>query len=44
MLAPTGGRQRTRQEYAALLDQAGFSLVRTIDTGAGIAILEAQVV
>jgi hypothetical protein len=41
MLALAGGRQRTRREYAALLDQAGFCLEREIDTGAGIAILEA---
>ncbi len=41
MLAMLGGRQRTRPEYAALLDRAGFALRREIDTGAGIAILEA---
>ena len=43
MLALLGGRQRTRREYAALLGQAGFRLAREIDTGAGIAILEARV-
>lgn len=41
MMALLGGRQRTRQEYAALLDRAGFSLQRQIDTAADIAILEA---
>ena len=41
MLALLGGRQRTRREYAALLDQAGLVLAREIETGAGIAILEA---
>ena len=43
MLALLGGRQRTRREYEALLDRAGFSLRREIDTGAGISILEAAV-
>jgi hypothetical protein len=43
MLALNGGRQRTRLEYTAMLDQAGFRLEREIDTGAGIAILEARV-
>ena len=41
MLVLHGGRQRTRQEYQTLLEQAGFRLARQIDTGAGIAILEA---
>ena len=41
MLALLGGRQRTRQEYEALLNQAGFHLEREIDTHAGISILEA---
>ena len=42
MLALLGGRQRTLREYATLLDRAGFRLEREIDTGAGIAILEAR--
>jgi hypothetical protein len=41
MLALIGGKQRTRPEYAALFDAAGFSFKREIDTGAGISILEA---
>jgi O-methyltransferase domain len=41
MLALLGGRQRSRGEYAALLDRAGFALLRQIDTSADIAILEA---
>jgi hypothetical protein len=41
MLALLGGRQRTRQEYEALLKSAGFSVEREIDTGADISILEA---
>ncbi|CAN5723400.1 methyltransferase [soil metagenome] len=44
MLALLGGRQRTQQEYAALLDQTGFALTCDIDTQAGISILEARVV
>ena len=40
MLALLGGRQRSRQEYAGLLQRAGFALLRAIDTGADIAILE----
>ncbi len=43
MLSLLGGAQRTRQEYAALLKAAGFSLVRVVDTG-GISILEAVLV
>jgi len=41
MLVLIGGKQRTRSEYEALLDAAGFSFQREIDTGAGISILEA---
>lgn len=36
MLTLLGGRQRTRREYEALLDTAGFSIEREIDTGADI--------
>ncbi len=42
MLTMVGGRQRTQQEYEALLAQSGFVLQREIDTGAGISILEAR--
>lgn len=41
MLALIGGKQRTRREYEALFDAAGFSLKQEIDTGAGISIIEA---
>ena len=41
MLALIGGKQRTRREYEALFDAAGFSFTREIDTGTGISILEA---
>lgn len=43
MLALVGGRQRTRQEYEALLDKSGFHLECEIDTPAGISILEATI-
>ncbi|HYI14213.1 MAG TPA: methyltransferase [Thermomicrobiales bacterium] len=43
MLAMVGGRQRTQQEYETLLEQAGFVLLREIDTHAGASILEAAV-
>jgi hypothetical protein len=42
MLTLFGSRQRTQQEYEALLTQSGFVLQREIDTGAGISILEAE--
>ncbi len=41
MLSLLGGAQRTHQEYAALLKAAGFSLVKVVDTGADVSILEA---
>jgi hypothetical protein len=44
MLGLLGGRQRTRREYEALLEQARFSVEREIDTKADISILEARAV
>lgn len=41
MMAFFGARQRTRQEYEALLRSGGFAFNREIETGAGISILEA---
>ena len=41
MLVLLGGLQRTRAQYEALFDAAGFSFKREIETGAGISILEA---
>ncbi len=41
MLASLGGRQRSRREYAALLEGVGFAFKREIDTRAGVSILEA---
>lgn len=40
MLVLLGGRQRSRREYGALMEGAGFTLAREIDTGAGVTILE----
>lgn len=42
MLAVTGGRERSRTERASLLDRAGFELVRVIQTGGGVQIVEAR--
>jgi hypothetical protein len=44
MLALLGGRQRNRQEYAAVLDRAGFAFRPEIDTRTGVAILESAAV
>lgn len=41
MLALTGGRERTREEYGALLERAGFRLARVIPTASPFAVLEA---
>ncbi len=42
MLTLLGGRQRTQQEYEALLARSGFRFRREIDTGAGVSILDAE--
>jgi hypothetical protein len=39
-----GGRQRTLEEYSALLRDSGFAMTRDIDTRSGIAIIEAAAV
>jgi hypothetical protein len=36
-----GGRQRTLEEYSALLRECGFAITRDIDTHSGISIIEA---
>ncbi len=41
MMTMLGGIQRTREQYATLLNAAGFTLQRGLDTGADISILEA---
>lgn len=37
-----GGRERTREQYAELLDSAGFRLTRVIDTAASVGLIEAR--
>ncbi len=41
MLVGPGGRERTEQEYAALLAQAGFRLTRVVPTKSAASIIEA---
>ena len=41
MLTLFGAKQRTLREYQTLLEQSGFVFQREIDTGAGIAVIEA---
>jgi hypothetical protein len=41
MLVMTGGRERTRAEFAVLLKTAGYSLTRIIPTLAPQSVLEA---
>jgi hypothetical protein len=36
-----GGRTRTAEQYATLLEQARFKLMKTIPTGSDVTILEA---
>jgi hypothetical protein len=43
MLVMPGGRERTEDEYAALVAAAGLQLTRVVDTGSGAWILEARV-
>jgi O-methyltransferase domain len=40
MLVHPGGRERTREEYASLLEAAGFELVGTTTTPAGFSVIE----
>ncbi|WP_456093738.1 methyltransferase [Mycolicibacterium rutilum] len=42
MLVTVGGRERTRDDFANLLRQAGFRLDRVIDTVAPVSIIEAS--
>lgn len=41
MLALTGGRERTKEEYDELLKQAGFSLERVVPTDSPVSVVEA---
>jgi len=42
MLVVLGGLERTKKEYRAILDQAGFDIARVISTTAPVSILEAM--
>jgi hypothetical protein len=42
MLVVVGGRERTAEEYRALLAQAGFTLARAIATPSPLSLVEAQ--
>jgi O-methyltransferase/methyltransferase family protein len=42
MLALLHGRERTRAEYAALLERAGLRLTTVVATGAGVHVIEAR--
>jgi hypothetical protein len=42
MLVVTGGRQRTRAEYAVLLESAGFRVARVVATDSGESVIEAR--
>lgn len=44
MLALTGGRERTKPEYAGLLEEAGFRLERVVSTASPVSIVEATAV
>jgi hypothetical protein len=41
MLVMIGGRERTEAEFESLFASAGLRLVRTIDTGSPLSIVEA---
>lgn len=42
MLVTSGGRQRTRGDYANMLSRTGFRLIRIIDTVTPVSIVEAE--
>jgi len=42
MMVMTGGRERTRGEFAALFEAAGFRLGRTIQTRSPMSLIEAM--
>ena len=42
MLLIPGGKERTEDEYRALLDKAGFELTRVVPTGGEVGIIEAK--
>jgi hypothetical protein len=44
MLAVTGGRERTRAQFAELLERAGFRLERVLPTRSEYSLVEASAV
>jgi hypothetical protein len=42
MLVFVGGRERTEEEYAALLGRAGFRMTRVVPTISTISLVEAR--
>jgi hypothetical protein len=42
MLVAPGGRERTIEEWRALLDPAGFRLIGTTPTASGLSVIEAR--
>ena len=42
MLLIPGGKERTEDEYRALLGKAGFELTRVVPTGTEVGIIEAR--
>jgi O-methyltransferase domain len=42
MLAVPGGRERTAEEYGALLSQAGFRMTRVVPTASAVSVVEAE--
>jgi hypothetical protein len=40
MLVMTGGRERTTEEFGVLLAASGFALVRAIETGSPVHVVE----
>jgi hypothetical protein len=42
MLTMTGGVERTREEYAALLRRAGFRMTRVVPTSSAVSVIEAR--
>jgi hypothetical protein len=43
MLVGPGGRERTQEEYAALLAKAGLKLTRVVPTESAVSVVEAQI-
>lgn len=41
MFALAGGRERTKEEFAALLDDSGFALGSLVETNGPVSVIEA---